>query len=339
VSTDIFDAIVWLDPPLCVSRRVSRGPYDVQIAGKPTRLWLPLKGPSELRFSRSAPVVGIPDFPPPRLARPITHGLWTGIGMSARLRQRPLIVEAFRMRWRDPDRARTEGEPFPPSFDADVGPWLSVVRDWLSAWRHDVLRPMGEETTPSVRVARLGGEAVTGGGGNAAFGVYFGNRPLSTPSQFRAAFAAASAGRELPTEHSLYGEALAYAASRRYREAVISACSAAEVALLGCADDLLAKAGYDEKERVDLAQVTGVIDLYRVCASRRGGLPVSLGTVKHRLAGPRNAAAHKGRVPDEETVREAINTARDILAISLLPSASSLFRSLDQPGADTLAGR
>ena len=169
------------------------------------------------------------------------------------------------------------------------------------------------------------------GGGNATGGVYLGRRPISTPSELRAAFAAASVSLELPTEYSLYGEALAYAAGSRYREAVISACSAVEVALAGCADALLAQAGRNEEERGELLdRVTGVVDLYRLSATTRDGLPVSLGQVKHRLAGPRNNAAHKGQAPSEETVRHAIETARKMLSISPLPSARSLIRTLDR---------
>lgn len=261
--------------------------------------------------------------------------------MSARMPQRPLIIEAFRLRWRDAERAREEKKPWRGGrgFDDDVAAWLSLVRDWLAAWRHEESGEVSQQPTPKIRMGRVGGEMVLHSGGCTAAGVHFGSRSLATPMELRAAFAAASAGMELPTEHSLYGEALAYAAGSRYREAVISACGAVEVALAGCADALLAQAGRNGTERTELIdRVTGVVDLYRLSATRRGGLPVSLGQVMHRLAGPRNDAAHKGQPPNEETVEAAIRTAGKMLTISPLPSARSLLATLGKVGHDRPAG-
>jgi hypothetical protein len=325
-TSTFFDAVVWLEPPLFLSRHTSRGPYNVRIAGKPTRLWLPVKGPTWYGASRPDRTTGMPDFPPPRLAKPVSAALWMHTSSQGRMRQRPLIAEAVRLRWSDPERAK-EADPWPlgEGFDAEVGPWLSVVRDWLAAWRHEGRGEVDEEPTPRIRMGRLGGDEVVHGGGTALGGLHLWSRPLSTPSEFQAALAAASAGMELPPAHSLYGEAIAYARASRYREAVISACAAAEVALADCADRLLDAAGHDRDQRTELLErLTGVVDLYRLCATRREELPVSFGTVKHRLAGPRNAAAHTGTAPDEDAVRLALRATYDLLAISPLPSARTL---------------
>ena len=329
---DIFDAVVWTDPPLIVSRKTPRGPYAVRIADKATRVWLPLRGPREIRerVGRSARRP-MPEFPAPQLAGPVRKGLWMESGSSALMPQRPLIIEAFRLRWHDPQRTGDEDGPWRPGqgFDDDVAPWLSLVRDWLAAWRHEERGEVPQQPTPRIRMGRVGGRMVLHGGDNATGGVHLARRPISTPSELRAAFAAASSALELPTEYALYGEALAYAAGGRYREAVISACGAVEVALAGCADALLAKAGRNEDERGELLdRVSGVVDLYRLSATTSEGLPVSLGQVKNRLAGPRNNAAHRGQAPSEETVRLAIETARKMLNISPLPSARSLIRML-----------
>jgi hypothetical protein len=50
------------------------------------------------------------------------------------------------------------------------------------------------------------------------------------PSELRAAFAAASAKMEVPLPHRLLAESVIYAHRNQRRHAVITACSAAEVA-------------------------------------------------------------------------------------------------------------
>jgi len=241
--------------------------------------------------------------------------------------QRPLIVHALRLRWRDNERAAAEGDPLRWHFDRDAGSWLSLVWDWLAAWRGAVRRDTGDEITPRIRLARVGGDAVEDGGGQDVWEgrVHFPSRPVSTPAELRAAFIAASEERELPPEHRLFAEAVAFAAGGRLREAVIVACTAVEVLLAGYADTLLTRAGRGDGERGNLLKVNGVADLYRLCASDRQ-LPASFGEIVGRLAGPRNDAAHHGVVPDEGTVEGAITTARLMLALSPLLSARSLLR-------------
>jgi hypothetical protein len=214
-------------------------------------------------------------------------------------------------------------------FDADLGAWLALVRDWLAAWRGAVRGPVGHEATPRIKMASSAYAGSMGGGGYAKGGIYLGGRRICRPSELHAAFAAASAGRSLPLEHQLIAEAIASSWAARPGQAVISACSAAEVALSGSYDKVLATAGRSEKERAEiLASVSGVVELYRLNASRKRGLPISLRAVMHRLAHPRNRAVHAGDQPDEKTVRQAIEAATAILAVAPLPTPRQLLATL-----------
>jgi hypothetical protein len=72
---------------------------------------------------------------------------------------------------------------------------------------------------------------------------------------------------------------------------VISACSAAEVALSTSARSLLLAAGRIAGETTAiLDRVAGVVELYRLNAARPAGLDVSIGQVMAQLANPRNRA-------------------------------------------------
>jgi hypothetical protein len=328
MARDAFDAVAWLDPPLLVSRRLAGTSYDVRIAGKATILTLPATGPSKLTMSEGHPPRETPEFPPPKLAEPIVSGVHIQITSSTRIPKAPLIVDAIRLRWKDRTRTqqiRKSNHYGDREFDVDLGAWLSLAREWLAAWRGGVRRPATLEPTPIIRMASSAYGGSIGDGGNSPPGVYLGGgRIILTPAELRGAFAAASIGEPLPLEHQLLNEAVAYAAARHRRHAVISACSAAEVALSKSVRRLLDTAGRTEKEVAEvLKPVRGVSELYRLNAARKGNLPVSLGEVIDRLCGPRNLAAHAGREPSDETVRGAIQTARALLMLSPLPTPRS----------------
>jgi hypothetical protein len=151
-----------------------------------------------------------------------------------------------------------------------------------------------------------------------------GQRTAST-AEITGAFVAASRGEQLPLEHQLFNEAMLYAYRGQNRHAVISACSAAEVALSQEARRRLAAAGRTPKEVKEILKGTaGVVELYRLNASRRKGPVVSIGQVMSGLAGPRNQAVHAGEALDADVARGAIQTARALLAVSPLPGPRSL---------------
>jgi hypothetical protein len=146
-----------------------------------------------------------------------------------------------------------------------------------------------------------------------------------TPMEVRGAFAAASRGFPLPLEHRLLADAVMHAHRDEHRQAAISACSAVEVALAAEARRLLVRGGRSEDEADSVLKgVRGVVELYRLTAVRRAGLPVSIGRVMDQLAAPRNDAVHGGRDVEETTAAAALRTAGEILrAVSPLPGPGS----------------
>jgi hypothetical protein len=102
--------------------------------------------------------------------------------------------------------------------------------------------------------------------------------------ELRAAFAAASGDEGVPLPRSLLAEAQVHAVRQHYRQAVISACGAVEVALSESARAELSRAGRSKKE-IDavLRGVSGVVELYRLNAGRKDGLAVLAGAANpHR---------------------------------------------------------
>src|SRR5271165_3859380 len=159
-----FDAIVWLDPPILVSRRATKT-YEVRVGGRPMTLSLPLRGPDALSKDEGQPWRPIPDFPPPPLAEQLTSGVHLQVRSSAKLPEKPLIVEAVRLRWTDRKMTRKVKTETFWDLDEDFGPWLALVRDWLNAWMGGVRGPVAVEATrvfgspPPLTVGRSGAEA------------------------------------------------------------------------------------------------------------------------------------------------------------------------------------
>ncbi len=209
-----------------------------------------------------------------------------------------------------------------------MGGWLTIVRDWLAAWSGNVREHIELEATPNVRLTLFNRDVLPARGGGPTPVVIQG-QTASSSVQFTAALGAASAHQTLPLERQLLADAVVQAHRRQYRQCVISACSAAEVALSAAAQDQLIAAGRPSGE-VDkiLRGVSGVVELYRLNAGRRDGLAVSIGQVKDQLANPRNAAAHAGHMPGEDVAAAAVRVARALLEVRPLPTPRSLVRRL-----------
>ncbi len=325
-----FEVIAWLDSPLLISRVAAGTTYDVTIAGRSIKLDVPLRGPREIGDERlDDGVRRIPEFPGPPLAEGIVKGGWISIRNSVRPQGGPLILEAIRLRWTDPARRRRIRENLEAGFDfaGELGAWLSIALDWLAAWRHTTQLSVASETTPRMRMAVSGYGGAIGGGRTTTFGVYFPSRQTNKPRELRAAFVAASDGKGLPLERELFAEALAYGEAARWRQAIVAACSAAEVALDREARRLLRRADPNADLDRIMDRTSGLMELYRIASTRNGGLPVSFGRVSGQLAKPRNDAVHAGHPADEDTAKRAIETAEALVNVAPLPSANSILRA------------
>ncbi|MDQ2743007.1 MAG: hypothetical protein M3Z66_12030 [Chloroflexota bacterium] len=316
-----LDAIVWLDQPVLVQRTLAGHSYDVRIGGRPMLLTLPKDGPTQVARSQNNGPSAIPSFPPPSLTSALNPKIRAVTSLSLPVPPQVLAVAALRLRW-DDDKLESTLEELGGTKDFAVvlKVWLTTVQDWLAAWSGNVRERVHREGPPHFRVAAVRKpEAPAAGGGGLIPVIVQGQRSF-TADEIRGSFAAASGGFPLPLEHQLIGEAAVLAARGATREAVIAACSAAEVALSGAAMRALLRTGTSDRHAKSILKgVSGVVELYRLNAARRGGLPVSIGNVLANLAGPRNDAVHAGDELNADVARRALDTARKLVSVSALP--------------------
>jgi hypothetical protein len=325
IDLSAIEAVVWLDPPILVENSVAGVSFPVCIGGQQMTLDVPLEGAQQIEHSRNE------GSPIPRFATsPLADALAAGTSMSSRVSigfpDDVLAIEVIRLGWHDDAlHERFKGDGATYDFSVTLGNWLSTVRDWLFAWAG--ARPGREirhDPPPVFRLVarnRLG--TVHSGGGRT--GVFVVGERRATAVEWAAALRAASASCELPLPHKLLAEAILHNAQGEYRHAVITATSAAEVALSEAATRGLEHAGRSAREaKAILKGVNGLIDLYRVNSAFPAGLPVSVGQVMSKLATPRNEAAHAGATPGQGVVGEAIGTAKAMVMITPLPRPDSI---------------
>jgi hypothetical protein len=320
------EAVVWLDPPILVEGSVAGMSFPVRIGGQQMTLYVPLDGAQQIEHSRKE------GHPIPRFATsPLADALATGTSASSSVSigfpEDVLAIEAIRLQWRDGalhECFKEVGATY--DFSVRLGRWLSAVRDWLFAWAG--ARPGREirhDPPPVFRLAvrdQSGTDVYSGGGRT---GVFVLGERRATAVEWAAALRAASAPRELPLPRKLLAEAILHNAQGEHRHAVITATSAAEVALSEAATRGLEHAGRSAKEaKAILKGVNGLIDLYRINAAFAQGLPVSLGRVMTKLARPRNEAAHEGATPGQAVAGDAIGTAKALVMIAPLPTPESI---------------
>lgn len=320
-----IEAVVWLDPPISVEGSVAGASFPVRIGGQQMTLDVPLDGAQQIEHSRTEGCP-IPRFTTAPLADALAPGTSASSRVSIGFPEDVLAIEAIRLRWHDDalhERFKEDGATY--DFSVTLGNWLSTVRDWLFAWAG--ARPGREirhDPPPVFRLVaqnRLG--TVHSGGGRT--GVFVIGERRATAVEWAAALRAASAPWELPLPHKLLAEAILHNAQGEYRHAVITATSAAEVALSEAATRGLEHAGRSARDvKAILKGVNGLIDLYRVNSAFPAGLPVSLGQVMIKLATPRNEAAHAGATPSQGVVGEAIGTAKAMVMIAPLPTPDSI---------------
>jgi hypothetical protein len=98
------------------------------------------------------------------------------------------------------------------------------------------------------------------------------------------------------------------------RAAVIDAANAADVALSNnIARALKARGLAQDAVQPVIAQVNGLAGLMRLHQDLGCALDLSQQAVRHRVAGPRNRAAHAGTIPTEAETLSAVRTARAVV--------------------------
>jgi hypothetical protein len=110
-----------------------------------------------------------------------------------------------------------------------------------------------------------------------------------------------------------------------FRQAVIDACTAAEMTLSKALKDSLTNAGVPEDTIArSLKEAAGIVAVFRLYVISGGRPGVSDGRVMNQLAEPRNNAAHRGELLDRQIAQRAIESAKALVgATDPLPTPSA----------------
>jgi serine/threonine protein kinase len=132
--------------------------------------------------------------------------------------------------------------------------------------------------------------------------------------QSKLAFTKISPEIGLSSDHHCLMLAIIALAETDYRQAVIDAGTAAEIALRAAISHQLGAKGLNSKcTNLIIQRFNGLTGLLALYISFEYPLPVSEGSVKGQLANIRNSAAHAGRIPSLEEASRAVGIARTLV--------------------------
>lgn len=189
--------------------------------------------------------------------------------------------------------------------------WFEIVQYWAASWSHEPPRQIGQSRNSVFHVPT--GHGHMAGSGARLGTVFFGAEPL-TLEQLQGAFRRASRGEHLPPEHRLLMSAELAQHERDFRQTVIDAGSAAEVALgAAIAEYLRIRRVPTEFIEQAIINANGVVGLTSLYSSLGSTLPISRNRVANELARVRNDAAHGGIMPADVQARQALQHARALV--------------------------
>lgn len=190
--------------------------------------------------------------------------------------------------------------------------WLTLAREWISAKGSAPMR--GDRWNRDSVVHDLHGHEYWGLGAVIG-GVLISGLEGASTEEVRAAFARATRGHRLPTEHRLLLDAGTHLITTDYRRAALDAGTATEVALSSFINYRLQTSNL-KPGAIDaiILQANGLVGLYDLAVSLGQELPVSRARLMNELANPRNEAAHRGVAPSGERSARAVVCAREVLA-------------------------
>jgi hypothetical protein len=211
--------------------------------------------------------------------------------------------------------------------------WYSVVRDWVCAWTGQIRhREFDHDESRIHATIEVEGKASLYGSGLTIGRVITGETAV-TRDQVEAAFYCASRDYNLPLQHSLLQRAISDFGKGNFREAVINACTAAEVSLGAAVRERLHSADVHEKTLENIMkQSSGAVEIFRLFIVAGGKIGVSDNRVMDQLARPRNEAVHAGVSSSDTDARRAIDTAKEIVnAAAPLAEPAAAKRSARKP--------
>lgn len=142
--------------------------------------------------------------------------------------------------------------------------------------------------------------------------------PHASLAQWQLAVEGVNAGKSPPPEHLLLRDSRAAWFRDDARKALIDAVTAVEVALAGEVQRSLGPEADAEAVKRVLKNASGVIELHDLAIALGTAIPANRAKLVDQLAGRRNAAVHRGVVPTELELGEALRLA-DLVVRAVCP--------------------
>jgi len=329
-----------VDPPIPADKAVAGRRYQIQFKTGPARLTLPT---DHTNSPTEAPTLHAdwPRFPGPAQPVPLQAlggALWAASSVHVVPSEHQHNIQAMLCRAAVDDEVIKEGMALVEVAIA-VSEWLSTVRNWLGAWTWAPQHTLVTQSRPDIVAAyKREGKWTRVISGGARPTLVMG-LPLVSPEQLGAAFRAASAAAilgdddarqavVLPLEHQLLARAQLNSLLGDSRAAVIDSCCAAEVAMGKAVNRALKERGVDEAARDRMVNRTsGAVEMFRLYLVARESAATEH-RIMDQLAGPRNNAAHGGKIPATDVVERSLNTSRILVEeASPLPAPAALSRT------------
>lgn len=191
------------------------------------------------------------------------------------------------------------------AFDA----WFEPVAEWLALWSGQGISMDESPSRRSRGYATMEPSGPTQTGWGLTGAVFIHHEAALAPADIAEACRRGTAGQPPPEPWRFYLRASRTADARR---ALIDAATAVEVCLATAIATRLSPIANHARERVIL-NCNGLVGMLRLVESLDVETDSRVARVAHRLAGPRNDAAHAGRAPSSGELRNALAEVHAVL--------------------------
>lgn len=320
---DKSEFLIEIDPPIVAYKEVVGKRIKLRIGDYTVSMSFPSLPPED-EYDWPTPRKW-PTFPgrPNSHAADLTKNVTVESGRYRPASEQQFLIAALRFRINDyPSSQKSSGHIY-----RDIAQIVSIARKWIAVWTR----------SPQVELLQLlhpygvGADYIDGQW--SAYLLPGRNRLHSQGSLVpgidvcRTAFRAGSLGIDVPLEHQLLVNSQFALVMAQYRNAVIDACCAVELALSGrIRETMEAQSERVNSAKKSLSGVMGVVELFRIYDAMFQS-DVKMVDVRDKIAAARNKAVHEGVIPSHGVTKLVLTVAlRLVFESSPLPFPSGLRR-------------
>lgn len=191
-------------------------------------------------------------------------------------------------------------------------PWFEIVGEWSAVWTDIPPAKLDHQRGSAFQIHTADGQQA---GSGAVSSMYHFGRPGMSRSQLEAAFHRASRGERVPPWFKLLVDAKLAMVRLDYRQAVIDASTASEIALAAAISEHLTQRSVDQEFSdnviVNANGLSGLFKLYTNIAQQPLG--VSKNRINNEIARVRNNAVHSGTIPTVAEAQKLLTRARQLV--------------------------